>query len=29
VLVPSEVVANYFIFYIPASDTDFQNAGLC
>jgi len=28
-LVPFEVTANYFIFLIPASDTDFQNTGLC
>jgi len=27
-LVPFEVTANYFIFTIPASDTDFQNTGL-
>jgi len=24
-----EVTANYFIFTIPASDTDFKNTGLC
>jgi len=29
VLVPFEVTANYFIFTIMASDTDFQNTGLC
>ena len=28
-LVPFEVTASYFIFTIPASDTDFQNTGLC
>jgi len=28
-LVPFEVTTNYFIFTIPASDTDFQNTGLC
>jgi len=28
-LVPFEFTANYFIFTIPASDTDFQNTGLC
>jgi len=28
-LVPFEVAANYFVFTIPASDTDFQNTGLC
>jgi len=27
-LVSSEVTANYFIFTIPASDTDFQNTGV-
>jgi len=27
-LVSFEVTANYFIFTIPASDTDFQNTGL-
>jgi len=27
-LVPFEVTANYFIFTIPASDTDFQNASV-
>jgi len=29
VLVSFEVTANYFIFTIPASDTDFKNTGLC
>jgi len=28
-LVPFEVTANHFISTIPASDTDFQNTGLC